>query len=72
MPGVSVDEAREIRFLWPDGSEMTTIEVSALDDFVVLSPAGDSDDWVLYTNISCPHDPDCGPPFITSGVLLNP
>ena len=63
--------ARDVRFLWPDGTELTEDDESKLDDYEVVAPTGDPDFLVMYSNMSCPGG-DCGPPFIGMAVLLNP
>jgi hypothetical protein len=70
----SMDTAREVNFLWPDGSLMplcTTASAGAetkLDDYTVFSATGSLDTQVMYANFSCGSKG----PFTATAILLNP
>lgn len=61
-------EAREVRFVWPSGRELSDAEEGYLDDFVMLMPTGDPGFQVMYTGMT---DGNVAP-FATMAVLLNP
>jgi len=63
--------AREVRFVWPDGTELSEDDESRLDDYEVYAPTDDPDFLVMYANMSC-TDGSCGVPFVGMAVLLNP
>ena len=65
------DLAREVRFVWPDGTELSEDDESRLDDYEVYAPTDDPDFLVMYANMSC-TDGSCGVPFVGMAVLLNP
>lgn len=60
--------ARNVRFVWPAGRELTATESGYLDDFVMLTPTGDSRVQVMYTAMTDGRIA----PFATMAVLLNP
>lgn len=60
--------ARNVRFVWPSGRELTATEAGYLDDFVMLTPAGDPRVQVMYTAMTDGRIA----PFATMAVLLNP
>jgi hypothetical protein len=60
--------ARDVRFVWPSGRELTLTESGYLDDFVMLMPRGDPGQQVMYTAMTDGRVP----PFATMAVLLNP
>lgn len=62
--------AREVHFLWPDGSLLNLVSESHLDDFAFLTPNQNLEFQVMYTNMS--NAGGGGPPFIGSAVLVNP
>jgi hypothetical protein len=64
-----VEMAREVRFLWPDGSQLTGAEESRLDDFYFFLPGGDRNEQVMLTNMAAVAG---RPPFIGTAVLLDP
>ncbi len=63
-----LSEARGLRFLWPDGSEVDAAVEGFLDDFVFLTPTGDLSFQVMYTAVTAGQQP----PFATLAVLVNP
>jgi hypothetical protein len=67
----TIDRARRVHYLWPDGTLMTDTEKSMLDDYHVWMPSNDLSLQVIYSNMSCPANA-CGPPFVGMAVLLNP
>ena len=60
--------ARNLRFVWPSGRELTATEAGYLDDFVMLTPVGDPRLQVMYTAMTDGRIA----PFATMAVLLNP
>ncbi|MFC4159316.1 hypothetical protein [Chitinimonas lacunae] len=66
----SVTQAREVRYLWPDGSELSVAEESKLDDYHFFAPTGESAFQVMYTAIQTTTSGSV--PFVTSARLLNP
>jgi uncharacterized protein (TIGR03437 family) len=62
--------ARQLHYLWPDGSLLTPDEESRLDDYVVLAPSADPERLVMYSNMSATGTTAL--PFIGSAVLINP
>lgn len=60
--------ARNVRFVWPSGRELTATESGYLDDFVMLTPTGDRLVQVMYTAMTDGRIA----PFATMAVLLNP
>jgi hypothetical protein len=65
-----LDAAREVHFLWPDGSKLTEDEESRLDDFVVFAPGGDPARLIMYSDMS--FTGLNAVPFIGTAVLVNP
>jgi len=65
-----VQEARDVHFLWPDGTQLTEDEESRLDDFVVFAPGPDPTRLVMYSDMS--FTGLTAVPFIGAAVLLNP
>jgi hypothetical protein len=63
--------AREVHYLWPDGSELDVANESKLDDHVTLMPTGDPNFQVMYTNMSGSQSQPALP-FIGMVVLINP
>lgn len=66
----SVDDARDITYLWADGTELTAEEESKLDDYQVYSPTGAPEHLIMLSNMAC--EGGCGPPFAGLLFLLNP
>ena len=70
----SVSEARDLNFLWPDGSLMALFTSASaggetkLDDYTMLSPTGNLDVQVMYTNFSGGSKGS----FTATAILLNP
>jgi uncharacterized protein (TIGR03437 family) len=62
--------ARQVHYLWPNGSLLTEDEESRLDDYVVLAPTADPERLVMYSNMSATGLNAL--PFIGSAVLVNP
>jgi hypothetical protein len=65
-------KAREVHYLWPDGSVMDEENESHLDDCVIFPLAGDPHKLVMYTNMSCKEAAACTTPFIGMITLVNP
>jgi hypothetical protein len=63
--------AREVHYLWPDGSDADLENESKLDDHVTLMPTGDPNFQVMYSNMSGNQTPPA-PPFIGMLALINP
>ncbi len=63
--------AREVRYVWPTGAELSETEESRLDDYEIFAPTGDPSYLVMYSNMTCEKGA-CGPPFIGMAVWLNP
>jgi hypothetical protein len=66
----SLDDARRIRYLWPDGSPLDEDNESRLDDYMIFAPTPDPKRLIMYSNMS-PRGPGVMP-FIGSAVLVNP
>lgn len=70
----ATSKARDVNFLWPDGSLMalytsaSTGGETKLDDYTMLAPTGDLDVQVMYTNFSGGSKGA----FTAAAVLLNP
>jgi len=65
-----LESARQIHYLWPDGSLLNEEEESRLDDYMIFAPTADAKQLIMYSNMS-----QAGPgamPFIGSAVLVNP
>lgn len=62
--------AREVVFLWPDGSELSVEDESRLDDSQMFTPTNSLDYQVMFTNMSLGMGSI--PPFIGTVVLINP
>lgn len=67
----SVDESRNVNYLWPDGTLLSIAEESKLDDYAIIWPTNDPALQVMYTNLSA-SGPNAAMPFIGSAVLVNP
>jgi len=65
-------ESRAIRFLWPDGTELTNHEMGYIDDFQFLTPTGDLDFQVAYLTVSEPDLDRDGIPKDALALLVNP
>lgn len=63
-----VKAARDVDFVWPSGKLLTDAEEGLLDDFVMLTPTGETDFQVMYTGMTDGKQL----PFIAVCVLLNP
>lgn len=61
-------QARDIFYLWPDGSLVNDENESKLDDHVTILPTADPSFQVIYSNMSSGQLV----PFIGLAVLLNP
>lgn len=61
--------ARELHYVFADGTPLTEEEESRLDDYVVLAPTVDPTRLVMYSNMS---SASTTPPFIGALVLINP
>ncbi len=64
----STTSAREIFYLWPDGSIMSDENESKFDDHVTILPTRDPSYQVIYSNFSNAQIS----PFIGMAVLVNP
>ncbi|MBI3210323.1 MAG: hypothetical protein HYZ37_15670 [Candidatus Solibacter usitatus] len=64
-----LEDARQIRYLWPDGTLLTDAEHSLLDDYMILAPGANPRELIMYSNMSASMQQ---PPFIGSAVLVNP
>jgi len=65
-----VEAARDVHYLWPDGTPLTEDEESRLDDYVILAPTTDPTALIMYSNMSATGAGAL--PFIGSAVLVNP
>ncbi|MFN0111343.1 MAG: hypothetical protein ACKVZH_20970 [Blastocatellia bacterium] len=63
--------AREVHYLWPDGTLLDAANESKLDDHVTLMPTGDPNLQVIYTNMSGGQTPQ-SIPFVGLAALINP
>jgi hypothetical protein len=63
-----VAQAREVHFLWPDGSAVDLANESQLDDYMMLMPTGNPLVQIMYSNMAVPGQM----PFIGMAVLVNP
>jgi hypothetical protein len=66
-----VEAAREIHYVFEDGTLLTDEEESRLDDYVVFAPTPDPMRLIMYSNMSS-ASANVAPPFIGSAVLINP
>jgi hypothetical protein len=66
----TLNAARQVHYLWPNGALLTEDEESRLDDYVVLAPTADPERLVMYSNMSSTGLNAL--PFIGSAVLINP
>ena len=65
-----VAQAREVNFVWPDGSAVDVGHESALDDYMMFMPNGNPSVQIMYSNMSSPGTGLA--PFIGMAVLVNP
>ena len=65
-----VAQAREVHFLWPDGSTLNVASESTLDDYMMFMPTGNPSLQIMYSNMSIPGSGLA--PFIGMAVLVNP
>ncbi len=65
-----VAQARNVNFLWPDGSALNVAHESQLDDYVMFMPTGDPRLQIMYSNMATPGTGLV--PFIGMAVLINP
>jgi hypothetical protein len=65
-----LDSARDIHFLWPDGTGLTEDEESRLDDFFVFAPGSDPAQLIMYSDMSATGLNAV--PFLGTAVLVNP
>ncbi len=63
--------ARELHYLWPDGTLLDLDSESKFDDHVTILPTGDPGFQVIYANMSGGQNSQA-PPFVGMAVLLNP
>jgi len=63
-----LSKSRDVHFLWPSGTELTTSQEAYLDDYVFLAPTGDTGFQVMYSNVT----DGTFAPFIAMAVLVNP
>ena len=64
-----LDAARELHYVFADGTALTEDEESRLDDYVILAPTADPRLLIMYSNMSSSGG---ALPFIGSAVLINP
>jgi len=64
----SVNDARRVVFLWPDGTTLNSTALGYIDDFTVLLPTNDMTLQVMYVAIT----DGSAAPFAAAAVLLNP
>ncbi|MBI3072428.1 MAG: fibronectin type III domain-containing protein [Deltaproteobacteria bacterium] len=62
----TVTEARDVNFLWPDGTLMASDYERPMDDFSFLMPTNDVNFQVMYSNFGMPM------PHIAVLILVNP
>ncbi len=65
-----IAQAREVYFLWPDGTTLNVANESALDDYIMFMPTGDPALQIMYGNMSIPGSGLA--PFIGMASLVNP
>ena len=65
-----IAQAREVHFLWPDGTTLDVASESALDDYIMFMPTGDPALQIMYGNMSIPGSGLA--PFIGMASLVNP
>ncbi|MBI2187027.1 MAG: fibronectin type III domain-containing protein [Acidobacteria bacterium] len=65
-----VAQARDVNFLWPDGTPMDLPNESALDDFIMFMPTGAPNLQIMYANMHVPGGNSI--PFIGMAALINP
>ena len=63
-------QAREVHFLWPDGTTLNEANESALDDFMMFMPTGNPARQIMYSNMHVPAGTSL--PVIGMAVLVNP
>lgn len=69
----SVDDARDIDLIWPDGSAVSLEDESKLDDYTVYWPTFDSELQVMYSNVEyVSGNNNMTTRFIGMAVLVNP
>lgn len=64
----NVTSGRDVRFLWPNGEQLSDTAEGYIDDFQFLTPTGSLDIQVLYMSIT----DGSVIPFAATAVLLNP
>lgn len=62
------DDARDLHFLWPSGTEMSETEEGYIDDFMMMAPTQDLDFQVMYMAIT----DGTVSPTAAGAVLINP
>jgi hypothetical protein len=65
-----IESARDVLFLWPDGTQLSEDEESRLDDFVVFAPGPDPARLIMYSDMS--FTGLNAVPFLGTAVLINP
>lgn len=65
----TVAQARNLNYLWPDGTLLDEATENRLDDYVMLWPTNDANVQVMYTNMAGPAP---SAPVIGMAVLVNP
>lgn len=63
-----VANARNVNFLWPDGTLLDAAAEGYIDDFMAVAPTGSLDSQVFYVAITN----GTIPPFVAAAFLLNP
>jgi hypothetical protein len=68
-----LEEARELHYLWPDGTELDDLNESQLDDYMIFAPTSHPKRLIIYSNMGAPATfGQISPPVIGSAVLINP
>jgi len=70
----SAGKAREVHFLWPDGSKLNAEEESGLGDHMIFMPTGSTDQQYMYLNLGGFDNADWqrGSSGLGMAILLNP
>lgn len=70
----SYETARDVHFVWPDGSDLTIYEESGLGDHFIYLPTLDLDQQYMVLNLGGMDDdsPKEGSTGLGLAILLNP
>ncbi len=66
------DVARAIRFLWPDGTELSAHEIGYIDDFQFMTPTGSLTFQAAFLTLAEPDLGVSGNPKDSLAILVNP